>query len=268
MRDTTADRWSSGRDYDAYIGRWSRLVAPAFLDWLAVPAGRAWLDVGCGTGALSRTILVRCEPASVVGIDPSLAFVAHARKEAVGDGRATFEVGTAGATRRGDDTVDVVVSGLVLNFVPNLGAALAEARRVARPGAVIGGYVWDYADGMQLLRRFWDSAVALDPAAHALDEAVRFPVAAPEPLAGAFAAAGLADTTVTSIEVPTAFAGFDDLWTPFLSGTGPAPAYVASLAAPARDALRERLRATIDEAPDGSIRLVARAWAVQGRRPA
>lgn len=258
------DRWSSGSAYESYIGRWSRLVAPEFLDWLGIPARRRWLDVGCGTGAVTDTILVRCEPRSVVGIDPSKPFVEHARTTVVND-RASFKVGTAAMTGLADDDVDVVVSALVLNFVPDLAAALVEARRVLSTGGVVAGYVWDYADGMQLLRRFWDAATAIDPAAQALDEAVRFGNAAPGPLAAAFTAAGLESVEVRAIEVPTVFANFEDLWTPFLSGTGPAPAYAASLAEPARNALRERLRGSVAEEPDGSIRLVGRAWAVRGR---
>jgi SAM-dependent methyltransferase len=268
-RDVAAqrtDRWSSGSAYEAYIGRWSRLVAPEFLDWLGVPPGRRWLDVGCGTGALSEAILARCEPRSVAGVDPSEPFVEHAAAT-VADDRATFAVGTAANTGLHDGDVDVVVSALVLNFVPDLGEALAESRRVVGPGGMVAGYVWDYADGMELLRRFWDAAVALDPGARALDEGVRFPDAAPEPLAAVFDAAGLTAAEVRAIEVPTAFASFDDLWTPFLSGTGPAPAYVASLAEPARNALRERFRASVAAGPDGSVRLIARAWAVRGRRP-
>jgi SAM-dependent methyltransferase len=263
----TDDRWASGRDYESYVGRWSRLVAPAFLDWLAVPEGAAWLDVGCGTGALTVAILAGCDPRSVVGVDPSAAFVAHAQAT-VTDQRARFLVGDAGTTGLGDGAVDAVVSGLVLNFVPDLAAALAEAQRVARPGGLVAGYVWDYADGMELLRRFWDAAVALDPSAAGFDEGVRFPNAAPGPLTAGFQAAGFRTIEARPIDVPTVFAGFDDLWAPFLRGTGPAPAYVASLGAEARDALRERMRATVAAAGDGSIRLVARAWAVQGRRPA
>ena len=242
-------------------------MAPEFLGRLAIPPGRRWLDVGCGTGALTEAILGRCDPSSVVGVDPSEAFVAHARQTVV-DPRARFVVGSAAATGLDDGEVDVVVSGLVLNFVPDIGAALAEARRVVRRGGVVAGYVWDYADGMQLLRRFWDAAVALDPAARALDEGVRFPHAAPEPLAAAFTAAGLEAVEVQPIEVPTTFFDFDDLWAPFLSGTGPAPGYAASLAGPAQNVLRDRLRASVAPEPDGSIRLTARAWAAQGRRPA
>lgn len=260
-----SDRWASGIAYESYIGRWSRLVALEFLDWLGIPPLRRWLDVGCGTGVLTDAILARCGPRSVVGVDPSEAFVVHARAT-VADARADFVVGTAAKTGLGDGEVDVVVSGLVLNFVPDIGEALAEARRVVSRGGVVAGYVWDYADRMQPLRRFWDAAVALDPAAHALDEGVRFGSAGPEPLAAAFTAAGLEGVDVRPIEVATVFADFDDLWTPFLSGTGPAPSYVASLVEPARNVLRDRLRASVVEEPDGSIRLVARAWAVQGQR--
>jgi SAM-dependent methyltransferase len=258
------DRWSSGSAYESYIGRWSRLVAPDFLDWLGIPPGRRWLDVGCGTGALTDTILARCEPRSVVGVEPSEPFVAHARTTVV-DARARFEVGTAATTGLDDGDVDVVVSALVLNFVPDLAEALAEARRVLSPGGVVAGYVWDYADGMQLLRRFWDAAAAVDSGGHALDEAVRFGNAAPEPLATAFTAGGLSAVEIRPIEVPTVFADFDDLWTPFLGGTGPAPAFAASLSEPARNDLRKRLRTSVKVEPDGSIRLTARAWAVRGR---
>lgn len=260
------DPWASGAAYESYVGRWSRLVAPQFLAWLAIPGSRRWLDVGCGTGALTDAILEGRDPRSVVGVDASDAFVAHASTR-VTDERARFVVGTAAETSLDDSSVDVVVSGLVLNFVPDLGAALTEARRVVSPGGTIAAYLWDYGEGMQFMRRFWDAAVALDPAAHALDEAVRFPGAAPGPLAAVFDDAGLEAVDVRPIEVPTVFSDFDDLWRPFLNGTGPAPGYVASLAEPARDALRDRLRASVDPDPDGSIRLIARAWAVRGRRP-
>jgi SAM-dependent methyltransferase len=266
-RNVTApenDRWTSGSAYESYIGRWSRLVAPEFLDWLGIPPGQRWLDTGCGTGALTGAILARCEPSSVVGVDPSQSFIAHART-AVVDARARFGVGTAAETGLGDGDVDVAVSALVLNFVPDLNAALAEARRVLSPGGVVAGYVWDYAEGMQLLRRFWDAAVVVDPAARTLDEAVRFGIAAPEPLAAAFTAAGPSAVEVRPIEVPTVFADFDDLWKPFLGGTGPASAFAAALAEPARSALRERLRSSVEAEPDGTIRLVARAWAVRGQ---
>lgn len=259
-----SDRWLSGSAYESYIGRWSRLVAPGFLDWLAIPPARRWLDAGCGTGALTEAILARCAPSSVVGVDPSESFVAHVRTTLV-DPRVTFEIGTAAETGLDDGDVDVVVSALVLNFVPDLSAALAEARRVLSPGGTVAGYVWDYAEGMELLRRFWDAAVAVEPEARGMDEAVRFGHVAAEPLAAAFAAAGLSAVDVRPIDVRTVFVDFDDLWTPFLGGTGVGPAFVASLGEAARDALREQLRASLEAEPDGSIRLMARAWAVRGQ---
>ena len=152
-----------------------------------------------------------------------------------------------------------------MNFVPDVPEALAEARRVVHHGGLVASYVWDYAEGMQFVRRFWDAAVALDDAARPLDQGVQFADNAPGPLAAAFTSAGLTDVEVRPIEVPTVFADFDDLWTPFLGGTGTAPTYLASLSDSDRDAIRDRLRASVVEEPDGSIRLAARAWAVRGR---
>jgi len=261
---TTADRWTGGDDYERWIGRWSRPIGAAFVDWLGVgPRGR-WLDVGCGTGALSQAILERADPARVIGIDPSDSFVEHARRHVV-DPRVTFVVGSADALALGDGSADAIVAGLVLNFVPDLGAALAEMGRVAADGAVVGGYVWDYGGRMELIRRFFDAAVSLDPAAASVDEGGRFPLCAPEPLRAAFVEAGFGTVEVRSIEVPTVFADFDDYWAPFLTGVGPAPGYAASLSLDRRDALRERLRADLPTSPDGSIHLIARAWAVRGR---
>ncbi len=258
-----SDRWTGGDAYEAYIGRWSRPIGRAFVEWLALPPGATWLDVGCGTGALTATILDAAAPARVIAIDPSPEFVDHARA-AVPDGRAQFAVGSAAGVPIPDGAADAVVSGLVLNFVPNLAAGLLELRRVVVPGGVVAGYVWDYAGGMELIRRFWDAAIALDPGAVADDEAVRFPICAPDPLRLAFEEAGLREVEVRSIGVPTVFADFDDVWTPFLSGVGPAPGYTMRLDAGRRDALREHLRETLPFATDGSIHLSARAWAVRG----
>jgi hypothetical protein len=139
--------------------------------------------------------------------------------------------------------------------------------RVARPGGTVGAYVWDYADGMELMRRFWDAVVALDPAAHALDEGPRFAaVCTPDALTGLFRDAGLRDVEAQAIDVPTVFRDFDDFWNPFLGGQGPAPAYATALSEDRRVALRERLRSDLPIAADGSIELTARAWAVRGER--
>jgi SAM-dependent methyltransferase len=255
-----SDTWERGSPYERYVGRWSRQVAPLFLSWLDVPRGRRWLDVGCGTGALSAAILDRWSPSSVTGIDPSEGFLATAR-ENLGE-RAALHQGTATAIPLGDASVDVVVSGLVLNFVPDQQAALHEMARVAGRGGTIGAYVWDYAGRMELMRCFWDAAVELDPAAAKLDEGVRFPSCRREALEQLFAAAGLENVEVRAIDIPTLFADFDDYWQPFLGGQGPAPAYAMALDEAARARLRGRIEKRLDSS-GGPISLTARAWAAR-----
>jgi SAM-dependent methyltransferase len=249
--------WAGGDAYEAYIGRWSRRVAVRFLDWLDIGPGRRWLDVGCGTGALTAAIVAGCDPAEVVGVDPSAEHIAWATANVAG---ARFVVGDA--DHLPSAKVDLVVSGLALNFMPDAGAAVAAMRD---RGETVAAYVWDYAGGMELIRRFWDAAVALDPAAAELDEATRFPMCRPDRLAAIWSNARLLDVTIEAIEVPVDFADFDDYWSPFLGGQGPAPGYVAGLDDRRRDRLRDRLQATLPTAGDRSIRLTARAWAVRGR---
>lgn len=258
------DTWDSGDAYEPYVGRWSRLVAREFVRWLAVPPGRRWLDVGCGTGALVQTVLEHAAPGEVVGIDPSAAYIASAGARVDEDPRAHFEIGDAQALRAPAATFDVVVSGLVLNFVARSELALAEMARVTRPGGAVAGYVWDYAQGMQLMRHFWDAAGALDPKAKELDEGRRFWLCKPEPLSRLFRSAGLKDVEVRAIEVPTYFRDFDDYWSPFLGGQGPAPSYAMSLSEERRAELRERIRVSLPSDAQGGIPLSARVWAIRG----
>jgi SAM-dependent methyltransferase len=257
------DRWFSGAAYEPYVGRWSRLVAPEFLKWLAVPEGARWLDVGCGTGVVTGTILSLAGPAEVKGIDRSDAIIAYAR-EHVTDPRASFEVGDAQALPVESETYDAVVSGLVLNFVPDKDKAIHEMTRAAKPGGIIALYVWDYADKMEMMRHFWDAATALNPAALELDEARRSPICQPEPLAALFRSADLESVDVRSIDVATQFRDFDDYWTPFLSGQAPAPNYAMSLSETDRAALRDEIRSRLPLKADGSIDLIARVWAARG----
>ena len=260
-----ASIWASGAAYEPYVGRWSRLVAQEFLHWLAVPEGSRWLDVGCGTGALSQTILKVASPVSVQGIDQSEGFVVYAREQ-ISDRRTTFSVGDAQSLPFETGEYDAVVSGLVLNFIPQPARALAEIFRVTRPGGIAAVYVWDYAGEMQLMRHFWDAAIALDSAALELDEGRRFPLCKPEPLAQLFRDASLREVETRAIDVPTIFKNFDDYWSPFMGMAGPAPSYAMSLTEERRAALREHIRAYLPIAPDGSISLIARGWAVRGVR--
>jgi SAM-dependent methyltransferase len=257
------DVWAIGEGYERYVGRWSRLVAPKFIQWLAVPGQLKWLDVGCGTGALTKAILQQASPVKVVGVDPSDGFLASARAQ-VADARAEFRQGDGQALPAGDGEFDVVVSGLVLNFIPDEPKALGEMRRVARGGGTVAAYVWDYAEGMQMMRHFWDAAVALNPAAGELDEARRFPRCRPEPLLSMFRAGGLRDVTSAAIDVPTEFKDFDDYWSPFLGGQGPAPGYCVKLPEPERVILRDRIRKSLPIESNGRIALTARAWCVRG----
>lgn len=260
-----ADLWAGAPAYERYVGRWSRLVAREFVAWLGPPVAADWLDVGCGTGALSETILDLAAPTRVEGLDTSGAYIAYARARMT-DPRASFGEGDAQQLSQPSESFDAVVSGLVLNFVSRPDAAVREMTRVARSGGVVAAYVWDYAGRMELMRRFWNAASVLDPAATALDEGRRFPLCRPEALEALFRGIGLGDVTSRAVDVPTRFRDFDDYWSPFLGGQGPAPGYATRLSDEDRTRLRERIRATLPISADGSIDLVARAWAIRGRR--
>jgi SAM-dependent methyltransferase len=221
-----------------------------------------WLDVGCGTGALSAAILDRCSPSLVIGVEPSEAYLERAREQL--GARATFYHGTADSIPIEDSAVDMTCSGLMLNFVPDPRAALVEMSRVTARGGTIAAYVWDYAGKMELMRYFWDVARELDPSAAQANEGERFPLCAPEPLRKLFKDAGLEGIDVTSIDVETPFASFEAYWRPFLGGQGPAPAYAMALDDAARSHLRDRLRERLPIEADGLIELLARAWAVRG----
>jgi SAM-dependent methyltransferase len=259
------ESWSSGNAYEPYIGRWSRRVAAEFLPWLDIPADSNWLDVGCGTGAVSETILQTSAPKQVTGIDRSEDYISFARAH-IQDKRAEFKVGDAQALPVEAATADAAVSALMLNFVPRPEAAAAELKRAIRPEGTAAAYVWDYGGNMQFLRYFWDAAAELDPAARDLDEGRRFPLCRPEPMRQLFIGAGFRDVEVRPIDAATDFRDFDDLWQPFLGGQGPAPTYVQSLSEARKAALRERTRSSLPIGTDGSIHLTARAWAVRGRR--
>lgn len=262
---TRHDRWYAGDGYDAYMGRWSRRIAPRFLDWLDLPNGLDWLEVGCGTGALTAEILAECAPRDLIAVDPSEGFLAKAR-DVVPDTRADFRLGDAEALALEDRSRDAVVSGLVLNFVADRRQAMAEMARVCRRGGSVAFYVWDYpGGGLEFVRAFWTAALALDPDAQDLAEDRRFPFCTAEALAELAADAGLGEVRCDPIGVPAIFDGFEDFWRPFTLGGGPAPGYCASLPPEARERLRRRLDDSLPRREDGSIALSVRAWAVRGK---
>ncbi|XHC12679.1 class I SAM-dependent methyltransferase [Labrenzia sp. ac12] len=259
------DSWSAGRSYDHYMGRWSRLIAREFVSWLNAPPDADWADIGCGTGALTETILDMAKPKSVVGLDLSEGFVMHAR-DAITDERARFEVGSAQDLPLPDNSVDVSTSALALNFVPDKLQALAELRRITRPGGTISFYVWDYpGGGMGFIDAFWKAATSIDPAAEDLDEALRFPFCTPDGLRQLCTEARLPGANVHTLEVDTVFPGFEEFWHPFTLGAGPAPGYCMNLPREKRDELKAKLQGQLDTG--GEIRLPARAFAVRYQQP-
>lgn len=259
-----ADIWQQGSAYERFMGRWSRLLAPQFVQWLDQPTGRRWADLGCGTGALTGAILEHADPASVLAVEPSAGFLELARSS-VRDPRVTFREGSI--EQLGESSVDVVVAGLVLNFLPDPAAAVAACRAAVESGVasgVVAAYVWDYDDGMQLLRRFWEVATRVAGRSLGQSEVSGFEVTDPDRLAQLWRGAGLHAVEVGALEIEMVFEDFDDYWSPFLGGQGPAPAYVAGLGEHERGLLRDALRTDLSPGADGRIRLPARAWAARG----
>lgn len=261
----TNDRWGEASPYELYVGRWSRLVATEFIRWLSAKPGADWADIGCGTGALTHTILSYCNPRSIHAIDKSPGFVGFAAAN-ISDARTRFSVADAIALPMETASFDAVVSGLVLNFVSQPATMVAEMARITRPNGQVAAYVWDYAGGMQMMRRFWDVAIAVCGSAEVPDEASRFPLCAPEPLRSLWGDAGLTNVEVRTIDIPTRFSSFDDYWQPFLGGQGAAPTWLAGLAAHKQDAIRDLLQRELPTQPDGSIHLDATVWAIRGLR--
>ena len=257
------DAWRAGDSYDAYMGRWSKKIAVRFLDWLNVGERLDWLDVGCGTGALSSAVLSRCNPRSLVGVEQSAGFVATAQRN-INDERARFEVGDAQKLLLDDQSIDIAASALVLNFVPDIPKALSEMKRVVRPKGTVAFYVWDYpGGGMGFMRAFWQAAISLDPGASGFAEGKRFPFCTPAGLTELTANAGLRAIECTAVEVPTIFDNFEDFWHPFTLGAGPAPGYCVSLVDGAREKLRIKLSDDLPRRDNGTIALNARAWAIK-----
>jgi SAM-dependent methyltransferase len=257
------DPWELGAAYERFMGRWSGPVAAEFLAWLALPPNGRWLDVGCGTGALSALIGQTAVPQSLTGVDFSTGFINFARQrltEEIYD----FRVGSALDLPVENGVFDTAVSGLAFNFFPEPEKALAEMVRAVKPGGTVALYVWNYSGGMEMLRCFWDAATTLDKQAAELDEGGRFSICRPEALRTLFNLGGLSDVHLKGLETAAVFREFDDYWQPFLDRNGPAPAYVASLTPTQQDNLSDHLRRQLPTNPDGSIQLTNKAWAVCG----
>ena len=266
LTETEAKMFSMSAGYERFMGRWSRLLAPAYVAFAGAKNGDRVLDVGTGTGALAATLAASLTSSEVTGIDPSEGFISYAKSNAK-SGRVRFEVGDAQALRHQDATFDQTMASLVINFVPDHAKAVAEMRRVTRPQGVVSACVWDYDAGMEMLRFFWDEVVALDPAMAPKDER-NMKLSRAGQLGELWRKAGLVNVEEKPLVIEQAFASFDDYWAPFLTGAGPAGAYVVSLGDERRRKLEARMRKRLlGNRADGAFVLKARAWCVRGEVP-
>ena len=265
--DDQSPIFSEAEAYERFMGRWSRDLAQLFVRFAAVRDGDAVLDVGAGTGALTAAITAAAPASRVIGIDPSAPYITVANAQQ-GNSRVSFEVGDAQQMRFATASFDRTLSLLVVNFIPDARKAVSEMVRVTKPNGTVAAAVWDYGEGMQMLRVFWDEAIALLPANVKKDER-HMPFCRSGELAALWRAAGLENVAEEALTIETRFASFDDYWTPFLAKQGPAGAYVASLREAEREALRARLRQRLlGDGTDKPLVLRARAWAVRGTVPA
>jgi len=249
--------------YDWRAGRWSQAVGQSFVEWLSCPSGLRWLEIGCGAGALSRAILEKGEPGKLIGIDPSKEDLAQTR-QTLRDGRAEFQQGVMEALPFPDGSFDVIAAGLVFNFLKDTPLAFGEMQRVAVPDGCLAGYVWDFAGEMQVVRRFWDAAIAVDSAAAQADQAVIFPYCTPEALRQLFLVSGLRDVDVQPISATARFPDFVTYWRALTAEDWTGGRFVNALPEIARQAIRKRLYESLPLQDDGSFVLMTRAWAVRG----
>jgi len=260
--------WSNPDAYEAFMGRWGLPAAEAVLDRLKLPSGLSWMDVGCGTGASTQVILSVTDPLEVLGVDPAESFIAAAR-ERFRDPRVRFAVGSAESLPAPDDRYDVVLSALVLHFVQDASASMAEMARVARSGGILVSYIWDIENEEQFTRPFWRAAKEVDPAANTWDRTLQRAISSRGPLLELFAHSGLEQVTTQEIIFEVVFREFDDYWQPcILKGTSPVQKYASSLAPEQQVVLREHLRSILPVASDDSIRLKGCLWLATGVKPA
>ena len=266
MSAAMPEMFALGAAYRRFMDRWSRRLAPLLVEFAGVGRRDRVLDVGTGTGALAAAIAGAAPAAQVVGVDRSAGFVSDAATSS-GD-RTRFLVGEAQQLPLRNRSFDRTLSMLVMNFIPAPSSALQEMVRVTRPGGIVASAVWDYGEGMEMLRAFWDEVVRLNPAAVSMDER-ELPLCRRGELGALWRQNGLQQVEEQPLTIQQSFISFDDYWSPFLGRVGPAGAYVASLSEPGRLALESALAARLTggrrEVP---IALRARAWAVKGRVPA
>ena len=253
--------------YEAMMGRWSRQLAPLFIDFVGVREADKVLDVGCGTGSLAATLAGVTKASKIVGLDPSSGFIEYARSQN-NDLRVAFEVGDAQEIPFPDASFDRCMALLAVDYIPDARKAALEMRRVTKKNGVVATAMWDRSRDNELENCFWDAALAIDPNAKR-SAARQGSYGSAEALSELWSGSGLTQVEVAGITVPCWVSRFDELWQPYLgSQGGPIRAFMESLSADRREAFREAMsRNILGDGPDRPITLKAKAWAVKGVVP-
>jgi SAM-dependent methyltransferase len=257
---------NDGDAYERLMGRWSPPLADQLIAFGGVEDGDVVLDLGCGTGSLALAVAARTGARRIFGIDVAPAFIAYAARRSR-DQRLSFAVGDGAALELADGSVDRAFSLLALNFMPAPGRAIAELRRVTRPGGVVAAAVWDFSGGLVYQRIFWDTAAALDPeAARARARHFSSPLTREGELGAALRAAGLHAVEERELAIRLRYVDFADYWEPIAGAQGPVGDYVKRLSPERLAALRGALvEAYGCGGPDGPRGMAATAWAAKGR---
>lgn len=255
--------FDDGAAYENFMGRWSRQIGAVFLDWLSPPRDARWLDVGCGTGVFTQLVLDRCNPAQVTAVDPAPAQIDYVLKQPLAK-RAQFRVGDAMALPFADGGFEIVASALVMNFIPDRPRAVADMRRVTRPGGIVAAYVWDFTRAGSPNWPFGRTMRVLGyspPRPPGEEDSTR------ERLSALFEAEKLTEIVTREIEVTTTFPSFEDFWrsqTPSFSPTGRALAAVPETELPK---IKKAVRDVLKAPGEGPVTYAARANAIKSRVP-
>jgi ubiquinone/menaquinone biosynthesis C-methylase UbiE len=254
--------FTNGQAYERLMGRWSRAAGEEFLDWLSLPKGLNWLDVGCGTGAFTELVIDRCAPSNISAIDPAEDQIAYARNGSAAK-RATFRTGDAQSLPFADREFDVAAMALVISFVPDAAKAVAEMKRVVRPQGIVAAYMWDILGGgfiqRPLVQALGAMGIDVPPATGRKNSSI-------EEMRSLFERAGLDQVAARTIEIEVSYPNFDDYWSAQTGLANPVVQPIRKMSDPDVARLQAYLRDRLPTDHSGRIAYPARANAVKGRR--